>query len=168
MNFKKFNEIAELVGIIAIVGSLAFVGMQLRQSQLIALAEVEGAYAIASIEMASLMNDNSDVWHRGTTNGELDASEALVFEGIVTALSDRAWAMQNQYKLLGDDENAEAVVHAFAAFLHARPGARRIWTEREAELKRSRGILLPEALEATSTFVETIYEDLATLDRYED
>ena len=42
--------------------------MQLRQAQLIALAEVEGEFALAAIEMAGLMSDNSDIWIRGITN----------------------------------------------------------------------------------------------------
>jgi hypothetical protein len=165
MDFKMFNEIAELIGIVAIVASLVFVGMQLRQSQRIALAEVEGTVTTASIEMASLMSDNSEVWHRGIAGEELDASEARVFEGIVIALSDRAWALQSQFKLLDDDVKAEAKVHEFAAFLHARPGARRVWTEREVELNRIRGLLDPDGLEVVSPFVETINSDMATLDR---
>ena len=168
MDFKKFNEIAELVGIVAIVASLVFVGMQIRQSQLIALAEVEGTVALASIEMASLIGDNSDVWQRGITNQELDSSEATVFENIVVTLSDRAYSMQNQFRLLGDDGNAEAVVHQFAAFLHQRPGARRVWVEREASLKQYRSMLYPKAIAVTSTYVETINADLAALDQMED
>jgi hypothetical protein len=165
VNFKRFNEIAELVGIVAIVASLVFVGMQLRQSQLIALAEAEGVFAIASIEMASLIGDNSEVWKKGIANEKLDAIEGPVFESIVAALSDRAWSTQNQFRLLGDDANAESVVHEFAAFLHARPGARRVWTEREEELERIRRALDPETLEFTSVFIVTIKEDLATLDQ---
>jgi hypothetical protein len=165
MDFKKFNEIAELFGIVAIVASLVFVGMQLRQSQRIALAEVEATFATASIEMVSLMSENQEIWYRGISNEELDASEEPVFEAIVTAFSDKVWALQSQYELLDDDLNAEGVVHEFAAFLHARPGARRVWLEREAELTRARGILNPDQIEQVSTFVETIKEDLAKLDR---
>ena len=168
MDFKKFNEIAELVGIVAIVASLIFVGMQMRQSQLIALAEVEGAVTSASIEMASLISDNAEVWHRGSTNEELDASEVSVFKGIVIALSNRAYSMQNQFSLLGDDESADSVVHEFAAFLHQRPGARRAWIEREADLKMYRGLLEPKAIAFTSTYVQTIKADFAVLDQIED
>ena len=121
-DFKKFNEIAELVGIVAIVASLVFVGMQMRQSQRIALAEVEGINAAAS---------------------------------------------QAQYVLLDDDETAESVAHEFAAFLHARPGARRVWVEREAELRRTRAILEPESLTLYSEYVETIKADLDVMDRDE-
>ena len=165
MDFRKFNEIAELVGIVAIVASLVFVGLQLRQSQRIALAEVEGAFATASIEVASLISEHSDIWSKGVSGADLSASEEQVFASIVTALSDRAWAMQTQYRLLDDDVIAQAFVHDFAAFLHARPGARRVWVERENELNRSRGKLDPDGLDLVSDFVETINGDLAKLDR---
>lgn len=40
MEFRKFNEIAELVGIVAIVASLIFVGLQMRQDHMIARSEL--------------------------------------------------------------------------------------------------------------------------------
>ena len=38
VSFKKFNEVAELLGMVAIVASLVFVGLELRQSHQIAIA----------------------------------------------------------------------------------------------------------------------------------
>jgi hypothetical protein len=168
MDFKKFNEIAELVGIIAIVASLMFVGMQLRQSHLIALAEVEGAIISASIEMTDLMSENSGVWAKGIADEQLDASEEEVFVGIVAALSDRAYSLQSRVRLLGDDEYADWVVHEFAAFLHQRPGARRAWIEREADLKQYRSLLYPKGLESSSPYIEMIMADFVVLDQNED
>jgi hypothetical protein len=167
MDFKKFNEIAELVGIVAIVASLIFVGMQLRQSKLIALAEVEGTITSASIEMTDLMSENLGVWAKGIADEQLDASEEEVFVGIVAALSDRANSLQRQLRLLGDDETADSVVHEFAAFLHQRPGARRAWIEREADLKKYRSLLHPAALKVTSPYVEMIMADFVVLDQKE-
>ena len=167
MDFKKFNEVAELVGIVAIVASIIFVGLQMRQSQQIALAEVDAAIVSASIEMASLMSDNSEVWARGIADEELDDSDAAVFESIVVALSDRNYSMQSQFRLLGDDESADSEVHGFAAFLHQRPGARRAWTEREADLNMYRGLLYPLDLVFTSPYVEMIIADFAVLDKKE-
>ena len=168
MEFRKFNEIAELVGIVAIVTSLIFVGLQVRQSQLIALAELEGEIASASIEMASLISDNSEVWHRGITNEELDASEATLFKGIVVTLSDRAISIQSQFRLLGDDASADSIVHDFAAFLYHRPGARRAWIEHEADLNKYRSVLDLWTIEYATPYVEMIKADLSTLDRMDE
>ena len=167
MSFKKFNEVAELLGMVAIVASLIFVGLQLQQSQRIALAEVQATDSSASIELASLLSDHSEAWVRGVAGEELEDSDAAVFRNIMITLSDNAYSRQEQFRLLGDDESADAVVHEFAAFLHDRPGARRVWTEREASLKNSRSLLDPLAVEVVSEFVETIMKDFAELDRIE-
>ena len=92
MDFRKFNEVAELVGMVAIVASLVFVGLELRQSREIARADIEASYASASIEMAGLISENSEVWTKGITGKELDESETEVFQSIIIALSDRAWS----------------------------------------------------------------------------
>jgi hypothetical protein len=167
MDFRQFNEVAELVGIVAIVASLVFVGLELRQSQDIALADIEASFAAASIEMASLVSDNSEVWARGIAGEELDESEAVVFESIIIALSNRNWATQEQMRRLDRDEAADAVVHRFAAFLHQRPGARRAWVAREKRLKADREALDPWSASLTSNYVETILADLAVLDSRE-
>ena len=167
MDFRKFNEVAELVGIVAIVASLVFVGLQLRQSQEIALADLEASYASASIEIASLISDNSAVWAKGIAGEELDESEAAVFESIIVALSDRNWSSQEQMRLLNGDNAADSVVHSFAAFLHQRPGARRVWVAREKHLKADRETIDPWSVSLTSNYVETILADLALLDSKE-
>ena len=167
MDFKKFNEVAELVGIVAIVASLVFVGLQMQQSQRIALAEIEATRASTAIEMASLISDNAEVWARGIADEELDHSEAVIFRNIVSTFAEKNYAMQKQFRLLGNDPFADDVVHKFAAYLHDRPGARRGWTEHEASLKNSRGLLNPSANEVVSEYVETIMKDFAELDRIE-
>jgi len=165
VEFKKFNEIAELVGIVAIVASLIFVGLEMRQSQKIALAEIEASYVSASVEIESLISDNSEVWTRGIADEELDDSDAAVFESILLALSSRNWSLQYQMRLLDNHENADASVHEFAAYLHRRPGLRRAWTERESIMKADREILTPWADSFTSSYVEMIVSDLSKLDQ---
>ena len=168
VNFKKFNEVAELVGIVAIVASLIFVGLEIQQSQKIALAEIEAAFASASIEIASLLSENSEVWARGIADEELDDSDTVVFESIIVALSNRNWSMQHQMRLLDRHEGADSNVHRFAAFLHQRPGARRVWNEREADLNAIRDALDPWTTTLTSPYIEMILADFAVLDEKED
>ena len=165
MDFKKFNKVAELVGIVALIASLVFVGMEIRQSQLIALTEVDAANSIASIELASLINDSSDVWGRGIAGVDLDDADLETFRNIIIALSDRNWSLQNQLRILGDRQAADWVVHEFAAFLHQRPGARGAWSERESALKEYRGLLDPEAVVSTSAYVAMIMADFKALDQ---
>jgi hypothetical protein len=51
MRFARWKDIAELVGLAAIVGSLVFVGLQMKQNQAIALAEQYQARAQATMEL---------------------------------------------------------------------------------------------------------------------
>ena len=165
MDFKKFNEAAELVGIVALIASLVFVGMEIRQSRLIALAESDATNSNASIEMASLINDSSDVWARAISGVDLDEADSETFENIIIALSDRNWSLQNQFRMLGDSEGADWVTHEFAVFLHQRPGARSAWSERESELKEYRDVVAPEAVVSTSAYVAMIMADFKAFDQ---
>jgi hypothetical protein len=167
VNFKKFNEVAELVGIVAIVASLIFVGLEMRQSHKIALAEVESAFVSTSVEIESLISDNSEVWARGIADEELGDSDAVIFKSILVALSNRNWSMQEQLRLLDRNEAADANVHRFAASLYQRPGARRAWAEREANMKANRDVLDPWAASLTSRYLEMIVSDLSVLDQQE-
>ena len=53
MKFKEWNEIAELVGITAIVVSLVFVGYELRQSTAIARSDAYSNFSSQFFELAS-------------------------------------------------------------------------------------------------------------------
>ena len=52
MDFSRWKEIAELVGLAAIIASLVFVGLQLKQSQEIALANQYQARAEATQQLS--------------------------------------------------------------------------------------------------------------------
>jgi hypothetical protein len=165
VNFKTFNEVAELVGIVVIVTSLIFVGLEMRQSQKIALAEIEASFVSASVEIESLISSNSKVWTRGIADEELDDSDAAIFESILVALSNRNWSTQEQMRLLDRHDAADSNVHRFAAYLHRRPGLRRAWAEREANMKSDRDLLDPWAVSLTSPYLEMIVTDLSVLDQ---
>ena len=53
MKFREWNEIAELVGITAIVVSLVFVGYELRQSTAIARSDAYSSFSSQFLELAS-------------------------------------------------------------------------------------------------------------------
>ena len=62
MKSNNWKDIAELVGISAIVASLVFVGMQMEQSQQLAFADSALAMSANRIEEGSLQADHIDVW----------------------------------------------------------------------------------------------------------
>jgi len=80
MNSAKLNDWLQVVGIFALVGSLIFVGLQMRQTQKIALSQAYQARADQGIAM-SLAAAESDttlkLWakERGLLEGELTPEE---------------------------------------------------------------------------------------------
>ena len=67
---KNWNAIADLVGTLAIVASLIFVGIQINQSREIAIAEQYQARATASTERLLWFIDNDLLRQRLSTNYE--------------------------------------------------------------------------------------------------
>jgi hypothetical protein len=53
MKFTRWNEIAELVGITAIVVSLGFVGYELRQSTAIARSDAYSSFSSQFLDLAT-------------------------------------------------------------------------------------------------------------------
>lgn len=65
MNSTNWKYLAELIGIWAIVASLIFVGLQMRQESDIAVRESRSDFGESSIELARLLSDHGDVWIKG-------------------------------------------------------------------------------------------------------
>jgi len=61
MNFANWKDIAELVGIAAIVASLIFVGLQMKQSQDIAIASQYHARAALSVQNFNAEMESGDL-----------------------------------------------------------------------------------------------------------
>ena len=155
----------EILGATAIVGSLVFVGMQLQQAQQIAMADADSVRGMMAIEFAALIGDHSDVWARGIAEQELNDADKVVFENLVIAKNDATYSNFAQVRQIDGLDEAVEGVHQFSAFLHQHPGARRLWIEREANLKKYRAVLDPTATEFVSPYVDTILGDLEKLDR---
>ena len=164
MKHRNFREFAELLGIAAIVASLVFVGLQIRQSDQMARAEIQAAFGMMSIELAALINDHSDVWVQGNAQEVMSDADAAVFENLVIALNDSTWSNFQQTLQIEGEESAITFLHDFSLFLYHHPGARQAWSRREANLKRTRAILGSDT-SGTSLYVDTILSGLNELDR---
>ena len=81
---KSFDwkSIAEFVGIAAIVASLIFVGLQLRQDRQLALAENAADFDDTMIEYANVIRENREVWLRGLDGAELSPQDQVIFESL--------------------------------------------------------------------------------------
>jgi hypothetical protein len=129
VDFKKLNELAELIGMSAIVASLVFVGLQLKQASDIAQNELSLGIFSTSIEINNEMNEYADIWIRGGRGDELDETEAAIFGGLMQNLNNQAFFARRMRTQLGEDERLSVEVHNFARVLHENPGARKAWLE---------------------------------------
>lgn len=68
-------NLIESIGVVGIIASLIFVGMQVRQDQRIAEAQIYAESATLGIELSRLINDNREVWSKGSKGEEPDDTD---------------------------------------------------------------------------------------------
>lgn len=129
MDFRRINEVAELIGIAAIVASLIFVGLQMKQASDIAQNEISlGIYA-TSVETNNEMSERADIWIRGSRGDDLDETESFIFGNLMQNLNNSAFFARSMRAQLGEDVRLSTEVYNFARILHEYPGARKAWFE---------------------------------------
>ena len=130
MDSAKLNDWMQVIGIFALVASLIFVGMQLRQDQEIAEAQIYAQSNQLAIELANLVNQHRDIWLRGVVGEELNAEDEVVFENIYVAILFNyggVWQRANRLSTRSPD----SVARQFAYLIFAHPGLRRMWERRK-------------------------------------
>jgi hypothetical protein len=170
MKMESLKEIAELVGITAIIASLIFVGLQIKQSdQQLAQSEdttqVELSLQIASHERDELavIFEHADTWVRGNAGNELSNTEAAIYAGLVKARWSRVFWENASLTVLGG--TLDVPLHDFAWFLHKNPGARRAWEAMVDDEAERRNTLIPDiSWESVDHAAQVVREDLAKLD----
>jgi len=167
MKSIHWKDIAELVGIAAIVASLIFVGLQMRQAQDIAISDGNLSHAANKIERNNLIAANPDIWFKGVTGEKLSDTDAVVFRRLVQNVYDVAHFEFLRTRRLGQSGISTFVVAEFSAFLFENPGARDVWSERIHNNEGWRTILLPDQ-SSLSDFDVEIRADLEILDRQTD
>ena len=163
MNFKEWNEIAELIGIAAVVASLIFVGLQMKQAQEIGNAERRMMRITNEIELQNAINEHAAIWVRGLSGQELSETETVIFENLVLTKSSYHQHLSGAAQNLGADYGEQAQVREIALFLYANPSARAVWI---AKTKHSYGAnpLLVTVPRPNLHFSDQVLSALATLD----
>jgi hypothetical protein len=155
MRMQRVKETAELAGIVAILVTLILIWLQIRQAQLIAVADFNVSLASIGVDTGSWISEHSDVWSRGIEGAPLTDSERVIFEQIAANLDSRWFIEHRHMTRLGELEQAEAIINDWSAYLYERPGLRATWLSRIERLNENRRILSPDS-EATFGWVEAI------------
>ncbi len=92
----KKIDLVQTVGILANVGVIAgiiFLGVEMGQSQRIALSDMYINTVANQIEADNAIADNADIWSKGNAGEELTPAEFAIFSGLVRNINDLAWSM---------------------------------------------------------------------------
>jgi hypothetical protein len=84
----NWKEAAELIGIFAILASLIFVALQLRQEEELMQIEMRMAMVANSVSINESIIENADVWVRGNIGEELDPAEEVIHARLVNNVND--------------------------------------------------------------------------------
>jgi hypothetical protein len=125
MKPRDWKEIAELIGIAAIVASLIFVGVQLKQEQQIALTEIYEASVSSATELDIAISENANIWLKSNRGEALSDAESLIINRLVAASYRRARGQANMRRIVGTF--GTAAIRDFAIELYENPGVRRVW-----------------------------------------
>ncbi len=153
----------EIVGIFAVVVSLVFVGLQMRQTQEIALAERGWNNMMAEMESRSAIYEYPDIWAKGNAGETLNPSESVIYTMLIRDFNSLQFYRVSSFLALTGDESAmDVIIGDTSGFLFENPGARREWEALRATFRRYREPHVPGAY--SSRFEEQVRAQLARLD----
>jgi len=142
MTSASWKDIVEYVGISAIVASLIFVGLQMQQTQSIAVSQVMSANAGHRIASNIAIAEHADVWVKANSGAELNAAESLLVDKLIDNVFTVRASLWVHYQGLGREKSADRILANYAGFLHRNPGIYDRWLAREARLISDRTILM--------------------------
>jgi hypothetical protein len=123
MDSAKLNDWMQVVGIFAVVLSLIFVGLQMRQEQEIAIMDTYGSVAEAQMDLSVRAGENMSVWKKGLEHEELTEDERGVFDGLAAAVWSHYQRNFIRWARLGPG-NPDFVASDMAYALYVFPGLR--------------------------------------------
>jgi hypothetical protein len=123
-----WKDIAELVGIAAIVLSLVFVGLQLKQDRVVALGQTYQSSLQSAIELHAAMAEHAEVWAKARTTSELTEAETAVVNQLVAMWRVRAF-FESQSGRAINDGRWRGPAERFAIVLHENATAKKLYLE---------------------------------------
>jgi hypothetical protein len=161
----NWKSIVELLGITAIVASLIFVGLEMRQAREIAMSDGALANGANEIERHNSIVDNSEIWRSGNSGSELSENDQVVFRSLVQIVHATEFMEIRRLRRVGAFDIADALTADFSVFLYKNPGARRVWIEINQDAIKYRSLLVSGKVIWDGEFAGTVNSHLAKLDQ---
>ena len=129
MDSAKLNDWVQVLGIFALVASLIFVGLQIRQDQEIAIVEAVSHRFDNAEALANLVQENSFIWIKGLDGEELSTEDLAVFTSITNVVEEYYRQTYIRFQRIGPF-SPEVAAQEYAYVLYHRPVLRRYFEER--------------------------------------
>ena len=127
MNTFKWREIAESVGVAAILGSLIFVGLQMRQAQNIAILEVYSDLVSSTQARSELITIHSELIAKANGAEQLSDAETIALDEFVTAMWQSEFFATSRWEFL--DRATGGPVAYLSKFLCRNGGLIGVWKD---------------------------------------
>lgn len=159
MNYSRWKDVAEFIGVTAIVASLIFVGVQLRQDRDIAETEILASDQAVELDFASLVQAEPEIWRKGLVGEPLSAEEEVSFDLMAYALF-RLYANIFRRGLVFEGLTGFtdlSISRSFAFFIYGNPGLR-AWFDQLVETRAltQRAYGLPDEIRAYPAVVNEL------------
>ncbi len=132
VNQDQIKNLVEIVGISAIVASLIFVGLELRQSQRIATEASIKSDAELIVAVESLVAEYPYVWLRGCRGEVLSESDQLLFSHLYHTYDYLYFLRYIQAQTGVGSVGENAAIQVMALNVHRNRGIRAEWESRWA------------------------------------
>lgn len=120
----QLKDWLETIGMLAIVASLIFVGLQMQQDRSIATVESYDGVASTDLQLAELIGERSELWRRALDGEELSVEEQIQFHVLAKAV-EASFLISWRRALELDIYNPESDLRDYAMGLHSHVGLRR-------------------------------------------
>lgn len=153
MTKPTWKEIVEFVGITAIVASLVFVGIQIKQDRETTLSEVRQFNASTFVELQIAIADHAEALAKSNRGEKLSESEAIAMHALVDAMHRHVIVAALETRQQGG--TGRATMASFAIWLHLNPGARAIWMQQRSEITQR-----TEMISSDLDFIRQLYDEI--------
>lgn len=164
MTSRNWKDTAELLGVVAIVLSLIFVGIQLQLDRNVSIVEARSELTGRVISLSEMVSSGGDLWQRGLENEELSSVDELRFIAMAGAVRSHFFTLWVRWSRIGPvDPNLAPQSLAYALYAH--PGLRRV-IQSQAQFRRDRDSAFGSPVVGTE-FYALVDRYLAELDASE-
>ena len=161
MKSASWKDIAELIGLAAIVASLVFVGMELRQTQKDSRIESGLTRAGWFFENRNAINDHAGVWVKAYSGEPLSEEESVIFSNLIRNIHTNNRFSWSRERTLGSTSDYPA--HELAWILSKSPAAVQAWEEYQSDIDEMRRTLAIGDPKNSDEFAEIVRADLQKL-----